>query len=59
MIRPRWLAGPDGLAHAHIDHITACGARPIDRRYAGPERARCPTCAAIAARSDERHQRRG
>lgn len=55
MTRPRWTAGTDGIAHAHVDRITACGVSPIAERYAWPETSRCPTCKAITARSDDRH----
>ena len=40
----RWTAGPDGVAHAHADHRTACHVPPIAERWAWPETSRCPAC---------------
>lgn len=49
MKRPvRWLAGPDGVAHAHLagGRVTACGVPAIAERFAWPIRSRCPACLA-------------
>ncbi len=41
---PRWTAGPDGVGHAHIGRITACGHAPIEERFAWPMTWRCQRC---------------
>lgn len=42
----RWVAGPDGLAHAHRGPRadTLCDLPWTDERFAHPERARCRDC---------------
>jgi len=46
--RPRFVAGPDGVAHAVPARgrvtRTACGRSPVDPRLAHPERERCGAC---------------
>lgn len=48
-----WLAARDGIAHARrmnrLQARTACGLRPVDERFAWPERERCPACLAVVA----------
>ena len=54
MKRPtRYIAGVDGIAHAHPSGTrratTACGLPSIGEPFAWPTLRRCPTCEAIVA----------
>ena len=52
--RVRWVAGPDGTAHAHPARRlprTLCGLPALDERFAWPERGRCLDCWASQATS--------
>jgi hypothetical protein len=44
-----WIAGKDGLAHAARPghHLSLCGIRAVDPRWAWPANARCADCAAL------------
>ena len=42
-----WVAGPDGLAHAHLrggPPWTVCRIRPVGEQFAWPTRAHCRVC---------------
>ena len=45
-VRIAWIAGHDGIAHAHRPGLprTLCGLPGIGERFAWPERFRCMTC---------------
>lgn len=49
--RVRFLAGRDGIAHAHRPGHprTVCGLLSVREAHAWPERERCWTCAGIVA----------
>lgn len=59
--RVRWLAGKEGLAHAHRGSKparTVCGWPAVDERFAWPAKARCDLCqAAVVAEASEGEQR--
>jgi hypothetical protein len=54
MTRVRWTAARDGVAHAHVGRVTACGAPFVADRFAWPTASRCPTCTADLAAAAER-----
>jgi hypothetical protein len=48
-VRVRWIAGRDGMAHAHVSGRTLCHAPSIAERFAWPTVTRCTACVAAVA----------
>jgi hypothetical protein len=50
-VRAHWIAGRDGIAHAHVSGRTLCRAPSIAERFAWPTVTRCTACVAAVAAS--------
>lgn len=51
--RIRWVAGPGGIAHAHLSaRVTVCGALAVREHDARRASTRCPACLAVTMKAE-------